>query len=184
MSLVLFQSCFPANTYAIHIINHSWIFDKIFSIFKPFLDSVMRSKIYFHGSDFTSLHKHIIPDYLPVRYGGIWPDYSYTIWFESLRKNIHVAKEMINCGYKFREEEINPEVVRQLKEEGIQLSWKWDTFEVNHISFVTRINTSTFLNTFTQLSHVTFNIFTFLHMTLSFTITILSTLIYFRFVIV
>lgn len=115
-------SCYPANTYAIHIVNNSWIFDKIYNIFKPLLDNVMRSKIYFHGTDFTSLHKHINPDHLPERYGGIWPDYSYTIWFESLRKNIHVAKEMINCGYKFREEEINPDVVRQLKEEGIQLS--------------------------------------------------------------
>ncbi|XP_073942082.1 alpha-tocopherol transfer protein-like [Choristoneura fumiferana] len=115
-------SCFPVNTYAIHIINHSWVFDKIYNIFKPFLTADMRSKIHFHGYDVTSLHKHILPDHLPERYGGIWPDFSYTIWLESLKKNHKVAKEMITCGYKFREEELCPKVVRQLKDERIKLS--------------------------------------------------------------
>ncbi|XP_030036988.2 alpha-tocopherol transfer protein isoform X2 [Manduca sexta] len=115
-------SCYPANTHAIHVINHTWLFDKMYNIFKPFLNNVMNSKIYFHGNDMTSLHKHIHRDHLPERYGGIWPDYPYTIWFESLRKNYHVAKEMVACGYKFREEEISADVVRKLKEDGIQLS--------------------------------------------------------------
>ncbi|KAJ0182045.1 hypothetical protein K1T71_002767 [Dendrolimus kikuchii] len=117
----LLVSCFPANTHAIHVINHSWIFDKIYNIFRPFLNSVMRSRIFFHGYDVTSLHKHIHPDHLPKRYGGIWPDYSYTIWLESLKKNKEVAKEMIKCGYKFRDYEVSPEVLRQLKDEGIKL---------------------------------------------------------------
>lgn len=116
------QSSFPATTHAIHVINHSWLFDKIYNIFKPLLNSTMRSKIYFHGYDVTSLHKHIHPDHLPERYGGIWPDYSYTIWLESLKKNFVVAKEMISAGYKFREKEICPEVVRKLNGEGITLS--------------------------------------------------------------
>ncbi|CAG9784215.1 unnamed protein product [Diatraea saccharalis] len=118
----LLVSSFPAITHAIHIINHSWLFDKLYSIFKPLLSADMQSKIYFHGYDSTSLHKHIHPDHLPERYGGIWPDYSYTIWLESLRKNFRVAKELLSSGYKFREDEICPEVVRKLKEEGIRLS--------------------------------------------------------------
>ncbi|XP_061707563.1 alpha-tocopherol transfer protein-like [Cydia pomonella] len=118
----LLGSCFPANTHAIHVINHTWVFDKIYNIFKPFLNAEMRSRIYFHGYDVKSLHKHIHPDHLPERYGGIWPDYSYTIWLESLKKNYKVVKEMISCGYKFREEELCPEVVRQLKDEGVKLS--------------------------------------------------------------
>ncbi|KAL0849477.1 hypothetical protein ABMA28_013756 [Loxostege sticticalis] len=118
----LLVSSFPASTHAIHIINHSWLFDKIYNIFKPLLNADMRSRIFFHGYDNSSLHKHIHPDHLPERYGGIWPDYSYTIWLESLKKNLRVAKEMIACGYKFREHEICPEVVRQLKEEDIKLS--------------------------------------------------------------
>ncbi|KAL4712986.1 hypothetical protein ACJJTC_012056 [Scirpophaga incertulas] len=117
----LLVSSFPANTHAIHVINHSWIFDKMFNMFKPLLNAEMRSRVHFH-SDVASLHQHVHPDHLPARYGGIWPDYSYAIWLESLRKNLKVAKELISCGYKFREKEICPEVVRQLKQEGVLLS--------------------------------------------------------------
>ncbi|XP_026726891.1 alpha-tocopherol transfer protein-like isoform X2 [Trichoplusia ni] len=117
----LMVSCFPVTTYAIHIVNHSWLFDKIFNIFKPLLNSQMRSKIYFHGHDMSSLHKHIKPDHLPERYGGVWPDYSYTIWLNSLKKNYSVAKGVISYGYKFRENEVDPEVARQLKENGFKL---------------------------------------------------------------
>lgn len=118
----LLVSSFPTKIHAIHIINHSWIFDKIYNIFKPLLTKEMSSKIYFHGHDNTSLHKHINPDHLPERYGGIWPEYPYTIWLESLKTNFVVAKDIIVNGYKFREEEVCPEVVRRLKEEGIKLS--------------------------------------------------------------
>ncbi|CAG4997994.1 unnamed protein product [Parnassius apollo] len=118
----LLVSSFPATTHAIHVINHSWLFDKMYNIFKPFLNSEMQSKIYFHGYDVKSLHEHIKPEHLPERYGGVWPDYSYTDWLESLKKNFTVVKEMIECGYKFREEEFCPEVARKLKEEDIMLS--------------------------------------------------------------
>ncbi|XP_045511357.1 alpha-tocopherol transfer protein-like isoform X2 [Colias croceus] len=118
----LLVSSFPATTYAIHIINHSWVFDKMYNIFKPFLTADMRSRIFFHGYDVTSLHKHIRPEYLPERYGGVWPDFSYTGWLESLRHNHTIAKETISCGYKFRAEELGSEVVSRLKEEGVELS--------------------------------------------------------------
>ncbi|XP_011549836.3 alpha-tocopherol transfer protein isoform X1 [Plutella xylostella] len=118
----LLVSSFPANTHAIHIINHSWVFDKMYSIFKPLLNSQMKSRIFFHGHDCQSLHKHILPAHLPERYGGIHPDYSYTIWLDSLKKNYRVVSELIDCGYKFREDEVAPEVVRRLKEEGFKLS--------------------------------------------------------------
>lgn len=82
----------------------------------------MRSKIFFHGYDVKSLHQHIDPEHLPERYGGVWPDYSYTIWLDSLKNNYAVAKEMITCGYKFQEDELPPEVVRKLKENDVRLS--------------------------------------------------------------
>ncbi|XP_026323993.1 alpha-tocopherol transfer protein-like [Hyposmocoma kahamanoa] len=113
---------FPMVTYAIHIINHSWIFDKIYSIFKPFLTTDMQSKIYFHGYDVTSLHRYVHPEHLPKRYGGIWQDYPYTIWLECLRNNYELAKEILASGYKLRENEISPELLRRLNENGIKLS--------------------------------------------------------------
>ncbi|KAI5634524.1 CRAL/TRIO domain-containing protein [Phthorimaea operculella] len=117
----LLVSAFPTRTHAIHIINHSWVFDKIYSVIKPLLNSQMRQRIFFH-SDLASLHKHIHPDHLPERYGGIWPDYPYTIWLDSLKKNYNVAKEILASGYKFRDEEIAPEVLRRLKDEGIKIA--------------------------------------------------------------
>lgn len=116
------QSSFPITTHAIHIINHSWIFDKIYNIFKPLLNSYIRSKIFFHGHDMTSLHKHILPEHLPKRYGGVWQDYSYTIWLESIRRNYDVTKEVMASGYKIRANEVSPEVLRRFNEEGIKLS--------------------------------------------------------------
>lgn len=118
----LLVTSFPTMTHAIHVINHSWVFDKIYAMFKPLLDSAMQSKIYFHGHDLTSLHKHVDPSHLPERYGGIWPDYSYTVWLESLKKNFKIAKEMISCGYKFKEEDFDPKVVIELKYAGIKLA--------------------------------------------------------------
>lgn len=109
-------------THAIHIINHSWIFDKIYNMFKPLLNSQIRSKIFFHGYDVKSLHKHILPEYLPKRYGGVCQDYNYTIWLESIRKDYDATKEVLRCGYKIRENEITPDVARRFIEEGIKLS--------------------------------------------------------------
>lgn len=116
----LLVSCSPMSTHAIHVINQSWVCEKAYNIFKPLLSPEMRSKIYFHGNDFTSLHKHIKPEHLPERYGGVWPDYSYTIWLYSLRKNLEVAKRVIANGYKFHEGELDAEVERQLKKEGVK----------------------------------------------------------------
>jgi hypothetical protein len=44
-------------------------------------------QIYFHGQDFESLHSHIDPKFLPKRYGGMRPEYSYTDWVQSFLSN-------------------------------------------------------------------------------------------------
>lgn len=118
----LLQTSFPQRTHAIHIINHSWIFDKIYNVFKPFLSEDIQSKIFFHGYDLTSLHKHISPEHLPEKYGGVWPDYPYTIWLEALKDNVMVVKEMIECGYNFREDQIGSNALKYCKEKGLKLS--------------------------------------------------------------
>jgi len=57
----------PIRTSALHIVNQNWVFNAAFKIFKPFLNAAMREKLYIHGSDMTSLHKHINPEHLPKR---------------------------------------------------------------------------------------------------------------------
>lgn len=88
---------------AIHIVNESWMFEKIFSMFKPFLTDRYREMVFFHGNDRKSLHQHIEPKYLPEVYGGVRPEYGYADWFRSLTRDQNVVKEMRGLGYRVEE---------------------------------------------------------------------------------
>jgi hypothetical protein len=54
-------------------------------------------QIHFHGQDLESLHSHIDPKFLPKRYGGMRPEYSYTDWIEGI-----VDNKAIIAGKYFR----------------------------------------------------------------------------------
>lgn len=86
--------------HAIHIINHPWVFDTIYNVFKPLLNKSMTERIYFHGDKMESLHKHIDPEFLPKKYGGTKPEYPYTLWLESLSRNNKIVEEITSVGYK------------------------------------------------------------------------------------
>lgn len=58
----------PIRTSAIHIVNQNWVFSAAFNIIKPFLNAANREKLFIHGTDMSSLHKHISPEHLPKRY--------------------------------------------------------------------------------------------------------------------
>ncbi|XP_055634071.1 clavesin-1-like isoform X2 [Toxorhynchites rutilus septentrionalis] len=95
----LLVTCMPVRTTAIHIVNQGWVFDTVFQMFKPLLNDRMREKLYFHGTDRASLHKHLDPEYLPERYGGTKPEYPYTYWLEHLCSNEYVIHELEQLGY-------------------------------------------------------------------------------------
>ncbi|XP_058795618.1 alpha-tocopherol transfer protein-like isoform X2 [Phymastichus coffea] len=99
MVFALIVTAFPITTHAIHILNQSWIFDTMFAVFKPLIDSKMNSKIFFHGSDMESLHRHLPPDYLPKKYGGTRDELPYYRWIDALGKDRRVVKEMKGLGY-------------------------------------------------------------------------------------
>uniref|UniRef100_A0A0A9VYR6 Clavesin-1 n=2 Tax=Lygus hesperus TaxID=30085 RepID=A0A0A9VYR6_LYGHE len=90
---------FPYKISAIHILHESWVFEKIFTMFKPLLPARYKEICYFHGDDLSSLHKHIESKYLPTVYGGTRPEYSYEQWFISLTRDPKVVKEMQLLGY-------------------------------------------------------------------------------------
>lgn len=99
------------NLKAVHIVNQPWIFDIVYNIFKPFIDERMKERIFFHGDDMESLHKHIDPKHLPERYGGLHPDYNYNDWIEGFKKNEFIQKELASLGYQTDNiEETNEEV--------------------------------------------------------------------------
>ncbi|CAK9828492.1 Alpha-tocopherol transfer protein [Anthophora retusa] len=104
MVMALMVSAFPMKTHAIHILHQSWVFDVMFSMFKPLLDVRMQNKIFFHGGNMESLHKHISPSHLPKKYGGTREELAYYKWIDSLSKVPQIVKEMTQVGYIVPEE--------------------------------------------------------------------------------
>lgn len=95
---------YPLRTHEVHIVNQSPVFKAGYSIVKPFMSKEVRKRIFFHGSDMKSLHKHIDPKYLPVRYGGNHPDYSYGGWVDYIRQNQSVLSELRDLGYTLEDQ--------------------------------------------------------------------------------
>lgn len=99
MMLSLMVTAFPIKIHELHIIHQSWIFDTIFAVFKPLLDTNMRNRIFFHGNDYKSLHEHVSPEYLPKMYGGVRNELPYYKWIESLIKDPKIIDQMSKMGY-------------------------------------------------------------------------------------
>ncbi|XP_071453803.1 alpha-tocopherol transfer protein-like [Hetaerina americana] len=101
----LMGASFPIKIHAIHIVLQSFLFDMIYTFFKAILDAKTREKIYIHGQNMSSLHTHIDPRYLPVKYGGVRKEYSYNDWIEILRRDETVICSLIKLGYKIDPED-------------------------------------------------------------------------------
>jgi len=99
MMLSLMVTAFPIKIHAIHILHQSWVFDAIFAVFKPLLDTNMRNKLFFHGNNYESLHKHILPECLPKLYGGMRNELPYYKWIEFIIKDPKIVEEMNKMGY-------------------------------------------------------------------------------------
>lgn len=95
---------YPLRTHAVHVVNQSPFFKAGYSMVKPFMNKEIKKRIFFHGSDMASLHKHIDPKYLPERYGGIHPDYSYGGWVDYIQQNQNVLSELKDLGYTLEEQ--------------------------------------------------------------------------------
>lgn len=53
--------------YAIHVVFQPWIFDIVYKVIQPLLNGAMKDRVFFHGEDMESLHKHIDPKHLPQK---------------------------------------------------------------------------------------------------------------------
>lgn len=96
------QDSVPMRIKGIHIINQPKIFQIVFALFKPFLREKLRNRIYFHGSDYASLHKYISPDCLPANYQGTSkiPRVNGDQWYDLLRQCDREYKAINSYGVR------------------------------------------------------------------------------------
>lgn len=61
----------PIRNMEVHVVNSSALLNKAVSIVFPMLSQSIKDQIFFHGTDFDSLHKHTGKEVLPIEYGGL-----------------------------------------------------------------------------------------------------------------
>lgn len=64
------QRSFPCRVKNIHIINQPYLFNMIYTIFKPLLSEKLRNRIHFHGTNRKKLINLVGEKALPKEYGG------------------------------------------------------------------------------------------------------------------
>ncbi|XP_049775675.1 retinaldehyde-binding protein 1 [Schistocerca cancellata] len=76
--LSFIQDAMPLRLKEVHIVKQPYIFNMVFTMFKPFIREKLRNRMFFHGDKMESLHKHLDPSHLPEDYGGKLPKIDYT----------------------------------------------------------------------------------------------------------
>ncbi|XP_053981397.1 alpha-tocopherol transfer protein-like isoform X2 [Hylaeus volcanicus] len=96
------QDAVPLRVKNIHIVNQPYIFNMVFTLFKPFLREKLKNRIIFHGKDYKSLHEHLSPKCLPECYGGSlkFPRITGPQWLELLLKCDKEFDAINSYGYK------------------------------------------------------------------------------------
>jgi len=98
--LTFIQEAMPLRLKEVHFVNQPFLFNMVWTMFKPFVKEKLKNRMFFHGNKMESLHKHIDPAYLPEDYGGALPkiNYSSVDWYPVLRTLDNEFKEWNSFG--------------------------------------------------------------------------------------
>lgn len=99
--LTFIQKAMPLRLKAIHIVFQPFIFKIVWAMFKPLIEEKLNKRIFFHGKDLKSLHKHIDPACLPAVYGGEKGEINYgsADWYSIFIQHEEKVKEWHSYGY-------------------------------------------------------------------------------------
>ncbi|KAJ8962416.1 hypothetical protein NQ317_011445 [Molorchus minor] len=103
MKLLSFiQDAMPLRLKEVHMVKQPFIFNMVWAIFKPFIREKLKSRIFFHGSKMSTLHKHMDPSHLPADYGGVLPkiDYSGKDWMAGVEDYVEFIKMLNSFGLR------------------------------------------------------------------------------------
>lgn len=64
------QDCLPVRLKAVHVVNHPYIFNMLFQLFRPFLREKLRTRIFLHGHNTEELLNYIDARCVPTKLGG------------------------------------------------------------------------------------------------------------------
>ncbi|KAB0797141.1 hypothetical protein PPYR_08135 [Photinus pyralis] len=98
--LTFIQDAMPLRLKEVHIVKQPFIFNMVWTIFKPFIKEKLKGRLFFHGSKMSSLHKHLEPSCLPKNYGGDLPEMDYTgaDWYPAIENHLDHMRLMNSCG--------------------------------------------------------------------------------------
>ncbi|XP_072744855.1 clavesin-2 [Anoplolepis gracilipes] len=103
---------FPARFKAIHFLSAPLYVQATLAVVKPFLDEKTRNKIYLHGNNLSTLHKHLPTDILPAELGGTGPAFNPGLWAEPV---IHLAMKEAELAAKKGKEQLADQSTRVQK---------------------------------------------------------------------
>lgn len=103
--LTFIQDAMPLRLKEVHMVKQPFIFNLVWRMFKPFIREKLKSRMFFHGSKMSSLHKHIPPTHLPKNYDGELPliDYTGSDWYPTFIKYEDRIREWNSFGYRKNE---------------------------------------------------------------------------------
>ncbi|OWR51026.1 clavesin-1 like protein [Danaus plexippus plexippus] len=103
--LTFIQDALPLRLKEVHFVKEPMIFNMVWKLFKPLIREKLKGRIFFHGSNMSSLHKHLAPSHLPADYDGVLGpiDYSGADWYPVVNEVLPHIQNWNSYGYVKKE---------------------------------------------------------------------------------